>query len=628
MSDTLKFFAEGIYTPATSITCSSSGHLLASADSHATVNLAQISAFTPGIWATEGQSIDGTLGTFTDSAGIYATGNYTASIVFDGDTSHSYTNITLVPDGQNDGGYSVQASGLPILSPGWHTLTLTVTETDSTLGQSVQATSNAAVHIADAPLTLASDTVSSLGATEGQPLSGELLHFTDADPNAQASDYSATVNWGDGSNESTADANSHISIVADSAGGFDVVGSHTFEAGYWNGSVDVQDIGGSSVTSTPSFSVSDVPLTQVNDVPTTASGIEGQAINNIKLLHFTDADPNAVAGQYTATVNWGDGTSDTINGTDTAITLTTDPAGGFDVIGAHPYATKGNYGITVTVFDHGGSTLGPVYPVTAMIADAPLTLASDSPMSFSGVEGQTFNGTVLHFTDADPGAVATQYTTIIDWGNDPPTSNGITVTSDGAGGFVVDSGHAFAAAGTFTVTVSITDSGGSTVSNTLTATITPAAPTGLTATPVNTGAIDLEWQPYTGEPNPENEAVYVQRSLSPDNGFTTVSANLTGYGDFYMDDDPPLAEGTHYYYRVEVTESSLTTDSPVVDAWTPPAAPTALTATTISASEIDLSWTNSASNYQNIEIDRSTSPDLSTFLALACDTRRPSAELL
>ena len=46
---------------------------------------------------------------------------------------------------------------------------------------------------------------------------------------------------------------------------------------------------------------------------------------------FTEANSNAGAGNFTATINWGDGTSSTG-------TISVDPKGGFDVSGTHTYA--------------------------------------------------------------------------------------------------------------------------------------------------------------------------------------------------------------------------------------------------------------------------------------------------
>ena len=49
----------------------------------------------------------------------------------------------------------------------------------------------------------------------------------------------------------------------------------------------------------------------ITAVATSVSGTEGAAISGATVATFTDANPNATAGDFTATINWGDGTSTT-----------------------------------------------------------------------------------------------------------------------------------------------------------------------------------------------------------------------------------------------------------------------------------------------------------------------------
>jgi virginiamycin B lyase len=112
-------------------------------------------------------------------------------------------------------------------------------------GRSVDAT----VRTGDAPLTATA--ADDPEPTIRQRFTATLATFTDPDQNAAATDYSATINWGDGST-SAAD-----SIVA-ADGGFDVVGSHTYHRyGAKNATVTISDAGGAQtstdVTITPQF---------------------------------------------------------------------------------------------------------------------------------------------------------------------------------------------------------------------------------------------------------------------------------------------------------------------------------------------------------------------------------------
>ena len=97
--------------------------------------------------------------------------------------------------------------------------------------------------VSDAPLTAGALTPPA--ATEGQPFSGTVFHFTDADPSATASDYTATITWGDGAVStvtSTATADGQI-VANTTTGGFDVIGNHTYaeEASGLQFSVSVAD---------------------------------------------------------------------------------------------------------------------------------------------------------------------------------------------------------------------------------------------------------------------------------------------------------------------------------------------------------------------------------------------------
>jgi hypothetical protein len=74
------------------------------------------------------------------------------------------------------------------------------------------------------------------------PFSGVAATFSDGDPGANANDFTATINWGDG----------HLTpgtVRANAQGGFDVLGTNAYlSPGVYTISVDVMDFGGESVT--------------------------------------------------------------------------------------------------------------------------------------------------------------------------------------------------------------------------------------------------------------------------------------------------------------------------------------------------------------------------------------------
>lgn len=182
------------------------------------------------------------------------------------------------------------------------------------------------------------------------------------------------------------------------------------------------------------------------------SATEGSAVT-ANLATISDSDQNVAASAFSATVNWGDGTSSQAS--------VTGSGGSFTVAGAHSYADEGSYTITVDVAVPGGKT--DVVTTTATVADATLS-ATGAPTRAST---QSVNGTLATFTDANSGATAADFTSgggsvSIAWGDGTTTSG--TVTQTGPGTFAVSGSHTYSALGPQSITVQVVDDGGSTTS--------------------------------------------------------------------------------------------------------------------------------------------------------------------
>jgi hypothetical protein len=156
---------------------------------------------------------------------------------------------------------------------------------------------SAIVNVVDA--TLSAGQLTPPSATEGVSTGNVVLfHFTDANPNATAADYTAVVTWGDSSSDSSAAASPVVSIVANSSGGFDVVGSHTY-AKYGSGltfSVTVQDKGGATpLTASANFNVTGAPVdvagTVIFDANQNAAADPGEH-GVVGLVVFADTNGN------------------------------------------------------------------------------------------------------------------------------------------------------------------------------------------------------------------------------------------------------------------------------------------------------------------------------------------------
>ena len=158
------------------------------------------------------------------------------------------------------------------------------------------------------------------------------------------------------------------------------------------------------------------------------------------------------------------------------------------------------------------------------------------------------------------------------------------------------------------------DGGASGNSNTANATTTsggtiqpPAAPTVLAATAVSSGQINLSWTDNaTSETgfaidratNATFTLNLITSTVGPSSG-GSGSASITG-----------LSANTTYYFRVRATnDGGASGNSNTASATTPrqpPAAPTFLTATAVSAGQINLSWTDNSIYETGFAIDRAT----------------------
>jgi hypothetical protein len=400
--------------------------------------------------ATEGAPLSAgvVVATFTNGGG----GSAGASTVDWGDGDGS-SYVVTVPDPTLPGRYDVLATKAhPYAEEGSYQVTVTII--DPSTNTRVEAISTALV--ADAPLTLGSP---SLAPVEGTGFAGVVATFLDANPGATQDDFSATILWGDGTS-------SPAGVSANGSGAWTVNAKHTYaEEGSYSVLVQVADQG-TSAGASGTVIVADAPLQVTSQ---NVSATEGQAVSNVLIATFTDGDTNATAADYSATVAWGDG-----DGT-SAVSIVPDAqvTGQFDVLASktHAYAEEGNQTISVTIRDAGGSMATALSPAT--VADA--LVSASAAVSVTATEASQFTGVVAAFTDGASAGAADDYSAIIAWGDG--SSSAGTVAPSG-GGFQVLGSHSYSeesGVGSYTVTVKVLDSDGTTVSASGTATVADAA---------------------------------------------------------------------------------------------------------------------------------------------------------
>ena len=160
-----------------------------------------------------------------------------------------------------------------------------------------------------------------------------LATFTSADPNAPASNFTARINWGD--------AQLSDGVVTKSGNTFTVTATNTYRyAGRYTARVTVTASLGFNAFADAVVTVADAALTATAGAALRAR--QNQALTNVTVITFTDANSNARASDFTATIDWGDG--DVTPGTLSAAT-----GGGFNVQGSHTYRVTGDRTVRATV---------------------------------------------------------------------------------------------------------------------------------------------------------------------------------------------------------------------------------------------------------------------------------------
>jgi hypothetical protein len=324
-----------------------------------------------------------TLATFTDPDPAAALAHYHATIYWGDIPDGPHPGVggrpgTIVDNG--DGTFSVL--GAHTYSEAAQSLTLQVVVQDGDLatgGTTYEA--NKSIEVLEGVLTITASTPPDQ-PVEAKPFNQILATFTDDDPDANASDYSVSISWGDGTvTTNRGPGGNGIVIHALPQPGpqkprtFTIRAPHTYqeEASQILFGLSITEglrPAGSAITRLNStFSASRI---DVKDADLT----EGGVIQNLQpVLHhaFSGAvasfvDPAGDLDQ-TASIDWGDGTSSV--GTVVPIPPEIAALAGLfgidatkvrDVIGTHTYAhpganDDGTQPITVTVHDPGGAML-------------------------------------------------------------------------------------------------------------------------------------------------------------------------------------------------------------------------------------------------------------------------------
>jgi hypothetical protein len=267
-----------------------------------------------------------------------------------------------------------------------------------------------------------------VNATEQQVFNGPVASFMVGDPNATTTGYTATIVWGDGHTSAGA-----VSITA---GLLTVSGTNTYlQKGSYSVNVTINYPDGSNAVVTSTATVASA---------LTASGIDVNAITarafNSPVASFVDANASS-ASDFTASITWGDGHASA------GIISLVD--GVYVVSGANTYVTAGAYPINVTINDSDGSSA--TVASTATVRD----LLTAHAINIDAVKGFAFTGAVATFNDIDLNLPPSpSFAATITWG-DGHTSPGTISNVNGV--FTVSGTNTYAVSGSYTLSVTVSD---------------------------------------------------------------------------------------------------------------------------------------------------------------------------
>jgi hypothetical protein len=237
-------------------------------------------------------------------------------------------------------------------------------------------------------------------ATEGTALASAttVASFTDTNAADTAAGFAAVVNWGDGA--------TFAGTVTGASGSFTVAAGHTYadEGSFPLSATITRTADKAAITPTGTVVAANADVLTPHAV--TIIGTANQVLNNATVATFTDSYTANVAGDFTASINWGDGT--------TSVGAVGGSNGTFTVTGSHTFAATGTTPVVVTLTEDppgtATATTGTPSPLTTGSgSDAlVLTMSEDAYQGdakfTAAVDGKqlagTFTATAPHATGA------------------------------------------------------------------------------------------------------------------------------------------------------------------------------------------------------------------------------------
>jgi hypothetical protein len=357
----------------------------------------------PSQSANEGSSVTYNLGSFSGGAAPY-----TVLVTWGDGTSSSFSAspgaISSAHKYANDGSYIA---------------TVKVTDTSG-----ASASGSFGVTVANVAPTVTVNTPAAGSSVQTNTSVSAKATFSDA---GTADTHTCTITWGDGS--------SSTGTVSEASGTGTCTASHSYTTvGSYTITFKVTDSAGASTSASVALTVT-APPALVFTVAGSQTASEGSS-KTFSLGSFSGG-----VGPYTVLVTWGDGTSTTFSAAAGAISA------------AHSYVNDGPKTVTVMVTDATGTSATGSFSVT--VANVAPTVTIKTPTGGSLFKSGATVSLSASFSDA---GTSDTHTCKVAWG-DGTTTNG-TVSETGGAGTCTGS-HAYPNVGNYTITVTVTDNGGS-----------------------------------------------------------------------------------------------------------------------------------------------------------------------
>ena len=193
------------------------------------------------------------------------------------------------------------------------------------------------------------------------PASFTVATFDDSSTATNAANFTATIDYGDGS------TGPGTILPLNTPGDFEVIGTHRYATvGQFTASITIGTASGTIAPVT-------APITATSPLDLTGSPIQGLALvrANTLVATFTDADMSAAAFDFTATVSWGDGSTDP---SARVVEMNSGTTSFFAVYDGHTYSAPGSFPLTLSITDRSNglsATAGPSGGFVATVSGPP-----------------------------------------------------------------------------------------------------------------------------------------------------------------------------------------------------------------------------------------------------------------